>query len=869
MLTADTIIDAAIETTLDYEDAFQTVTDGISITVTATGEIAALGYMADGIYAVADGLTITNDGLITTSGRYADGIYAYGTGNSITNNGTISLLEYGGSAIASTGDDSVVVNTGTLECLLGPGVMVDIWGQNVSFDNSGTITDAGYQSLTIAMGGISASFTNSGSINATGDRASAVYFEGESFTNSGDISAGEGSVEAYNYETAQFTFDNSGNITGGSTALLLNHWHEGGPGVTSITNSGTLSSSSYTLDFWAEHGGTVAITNTASGLIQAVSGASSAIAAFIWSDTEAITLINQGDITASAVFDPDIPASYHWVAAIEAYSLTSISLSNSGLISAELTGVTPETMAGVQTIYLDVAVIDLQNSGTISNLSGGIAINLYATGASTLTNSGLIEGAVHFTSASAGLTLTNTGTIDGDVTLGNGADQLNTAGGEILGLIKLGAGDDAFTGGSGNETVVGGAGADALDGGAGIDTASYAGSSAGVRVDLYYGSGIGGDSEGDTLTAIENLTGSDHWDVLVGNGAGNILTGGRGNDLLWARGGDDTLYGDNGHDRLYGHGGNDTLTGGRGPDSLNGGAGNDTASYAGSPVGVRVDLYYGSGTGGDAEGDTLTGIENLTGSDFKDILLGNGGANILTGGAGNDVLWARGGDDTLYGEAGNDYLVGHSGNDTLDGGIGDDTLAGGSGADTLDGGSGSDTASYAGSSGGVRVDLYHGTGLYGDAHGDTLANIENLTGSDNRDTLLGNGGNNILTGGGGGDVLWARGGDDTLYGEAGNDYLVGHSGNDTLDGGIGDDTLAGGSGADTFVFDGSWGDDTVTDFEDGIDLLDFTGSGLTFGDLSISQSGSDTLVEDAFGNSITLSGITASDITADDFLFGG
>ena len=66
---------------------------------------------------------------------------------------------------------------------------------------------------------------------------------------------------------------------------------------------------------------------------------------------------------------------------------------------------------------------------------------------------------------------------------------------------------------------------------------------------------------------------------------------------------------------------------------------------------------------------------------------------------------------------------------------------------------------------------------------------------------------------------------------------------------------------------GTWGDDVITDFEDGVDLLDFSGSGLGFGDLTISQAGGDTLVEHTFGNSITLQGITATDITVNDFLF--
>ena len=41
----------------------------------------------------------------------------------------------------------------------------------------------------------------------------------------------------------------------------------------------------------------------------------------------------------------------------------------------------------------------------------------------------------------------------------------------------------------------------------------------------------------------------------------------------------------------------------------------------------------GTGSGGDAQGDTLTNIENLTGSNFDDTLEGNAGNNKLVGGS--------------------------------------------------------------------------------------------------------------------------------------------------------------------------------------------------------------------------------------------
>ena len=95
----------------------------------------------------------------------------------------------------------------------------------------------------------------------------------------------------------------------------------------------------------------------------------------------------------------------------------------------------------------------------------------------------------------------------------------------LSGIEGGGAGgdDDTLIGGEGNDTLIGGAGADSLDGGAGIDTADYSGSESGVTVDLSAGTGTGGDAEGDTLTSIENVTGSAHNDTLTGDAGANTL----------------------------------------------------------------------------------------------------------------------------------------------------------------------------------------------------------------------------------------------------------------------------------------------------------------------------------------------------------
>jgi hypothetical protein len=72
---------------------------------------------------------------------------------------------------------------------------------------------------------------------------------------------------------------------------------------------------------------------------------------------------------------------------------------------------------------------------------------------------------------------------------------------------------------------------------------------------------------------IENATGGDGNDFLVGNGEINEIIGNKGNDVLYGAGGNDTLKAGEGNDELQGEA-ND--------DSLNGGAGSDTAVYSGA-----------------------------------------------------------------------------------------------------------------------------------------------------------------------------------------------------------------------------------------------------------------------------------------------
>jgi Ca2+-binding RTX toxin-like protein len=169
--------------------------------------------------------------------------------------------------------------------------------------------------------------------------------------------------------------------------------------------------------------------------------------------------------------------------------------------------------------------------------------------------------------------------------------------------------------------------------------------------------------------------------TLLGTPSADTLTGTAGPDVIAGLGGNDTIDGLGGDDVICGGPGNDTIRGGSGNDIIDGGPGRDTASYAGAPSGVFVDLTAGTASGG-AGSDTLTSVENLVGSSFGDILVGSGAANTIRGGGGNDSIAGKGGSDRLFGDAGTDTLDGGAGGDYLVGGPGPgDVAKGGPGAD--------------------------------------------------------------------------------------------------------------------------------------------------------------------------------------------
>ena len=104
----------------------------------------------------------------------------------------------------------------------------------------------------------------------------------------------------------------------------------------------------------------------------------------------------------------------------------------------------------------------------------------------------------------------------------------------------------------------------------------------------------------------------------------------------------------------------------------------------------------------------------------------------------------------------------------------------------------------------------------------TTNDADNVAGEAGNDTIVAGGGDDTVDGGAGNDAVLGDGGNDDVAGFEGDDALTGGDGEDSLAGGAGDDELTGGAGIDRFTFDPSdaaEGNDTVTDFAVGEDLI--------------------------------------------------
>ena len=154
-------------------------------------------------------------------------------------------------------------------------------------------------------------------------------------------------------------------------------------------------------------------------------------------------------------------------------------------------------------------------------------------------------------------------------------------------------------------------------------------------------------------SVIENATGGDKADTLIGNEHDNVLSGNKGADALYGGHGNDTLNGGDGHDALIA---------GRGDNTLDGGADIDTASYAN---------YYDPSVGASITQGvsfSISGNQTIVTKPLNGAVAGPLGASVETDKATNvERFEGTARDDVFTAEnlSGNMYISGGGGNDTV------------------------------------------------------------------------------------------------------------------------------------------------------------------------------------------------------------
>ena len=217
-------------------------------------------------------------------------------------------------------------------------------------------------------------------------------------------------------------------------------------------------------------------------------------------------------------------------------------------------------------------------------------------------------------------------------------------GGKVEDLLYGGKGDDVIWGDVGDDEIYGNSGSDKLYGSVGNDVI------------------VGGDQDDFASGGKDDdlLAGGKGDDVLDGNSGNDVLRGGSGNDVLEGSSGDDVLNGGAGDDKVSGGSGDDYIRASSGDDVVSGGSGYDTLDFGGMKGKLVINLgdhTASVGAGKAYSNQTVSGIDQVIGTDEGNVMTGDRNDQSLVGGAADDWFRSMLGSDTLTGGGGKDTFV--------------------------------------------------------------------------------------------------------------------------------------------------------------------------------------------------------------------
>ena len=826
----------------------------------------------------ADVLASSGFGDVLQGGSGADSLSSSGTGNTLIAGSGVDVL-------SSTGIGDTLFGNGTGSTLIGTngvGTVAAYAINNLTIDLVTDTATVNGSSLSDSLQGISSVLlTGSGDTLIGGTGATTLYSDGAGNT----LVAGAGQT------TVVYTQDNvtvdlataSATVSGSNTSDTLveitnaivsgagdtliggngsDVLSSNGSGNTLIGGSGrdTLSSSGFGDTLLAGAGADVLSSSGQGNELVAGSAADSLI-------STGFSDILVGNAAGSTL---DGSAGF---GAIAAYTVDNVTVNlATGAASVNGSGVS-DTLLGITT------AMALGANDTLIGGSGATTLFSNAGGNTLVAGAGQTAAAFALDDVTVNLATASAIVAGSSVSdkLVNITDGLVSGSGDIL--IGGGNGDILSSNGQGN-TLVAGSGAETLASSGFGDT--LFGNAASSTLDGTNGSGTiaaytQNDVTVDLTSGTATVNGSGVSDTVLG--ISSALAGGTG----------DTLIGGAGATTLFSDAAGNTLVAG---------AGQTTAAY--TQDNVTINLAAGSATvNGSNTSDILVGVTSADVSGAGDTLIGNSAGNILEADGTNDVVLGGSGVESLISTGSSNTLVAGSGNNSLSSsGVGD-SLVGGAGADTL-------------SSSGFGNSLLAGTG------------VESLVSTGEEDTLFGNAASSTLNGSGGfgavaaytqndvtvnladgtagingssvadtlvgidsatisgiGDTLIGDSGTDTLTATGSNDLVEAGSGAATLVMNSGTNTFVAGAGVDTFVVQSAAVDgglnqpqNLIGNFNPANDTIDLTQiAGVSsFTDLSFSTVTFDSqsyldVTLGSTGQAIMLSGLSASDLSASNFLF--